>query len=42
MKKDSWIISTEQLEEWKEAINENDIEVVKGQIEDILNQCYNN
>ena len=39
MKKVSWSMSVEQLEEWIELINNNDIDTVKEQIEDILCQC---
>ncbi len=39
MKKEFWSMSTEQLKEWIELINDNDVKTVKEQIEDILNQC---
>lgn len=32
-------MSVEQLEEWIELINNDDIKTVKEQIEDILSQC---
>ncbi|WCK57599.1 hypothetical protein PP175_26400 (plasmid) [Aneurinibacillus sp. Ricciae_BoGa-3] len=38
MAKDSWIITKEQLEEWKDNVEKGDHERVYGEIEDILNQ----
>ena len=36
--KTSWIISVEQLLEWKELLSDNEVKTVSEQIDDILKQ----